>query len=155
MRKVNLNFQDIFGMQGDPNGERWSCSINQNGHYTVESLRKVVDQSQYKESPQVVSWHREIPIKVIGFVWKAAQGRIASAVALTSRGIPIASTACSRCGDPEDADHILISCHFAIQVRKEISDWCGISIPIPATSKTSWTSPCIGVDVLKSEGFSS
>ena len=66
-------------------------------------------------------------IKVTGFVWKAAQGRIPSADALSARGIPIASTACTRCGELEDADHILITCPFAAQVRTEISNWCGVS----------------------------
>ncbi|KAL4576212.1 hypothetical protein LXL04_012303 [Taraxacum kok-saghyz] len=77
----------------------------------------------------MVSWRKEIPIKVIGFVWKAAQGRIASDAALSCRGVPVTSTACGRCGCLEDADHILVACPFAAQVRDQISQWCGVRLP--------------------------
>ncbi|KAL4584021.1 hypothetical protein LXL04_008611 [Taraxacum kok-saghyz] len=130
IRKINLSFHDIFKMQvSDQNREVWSCALNQNGVYCMESLRLKLDQSQFSESPQVVSWRKDIPIKVIGFVWKVAQGRIASAAALSNRGVPVMSTACTRCGSLEDADHILVACPFATKVRDQISTWIGVPLP--------------------------
>ena len=129
--KINLNFHDIFKMHVDPssqNPEKWRCALNQHGLYTVEVVRSKMDEMQYSDSPQVVSWRKEIPIKVVGFVWKAAQGRIPSAAALNARGIPISTTACGRCGDLEDADHILVTCPFAAQVKDMVSDWCGVQL---------------------------
>nr|KAJ0192840.1 hypothetical protein LSAT_V11C800454510 [Lactuca sativa] len=75
----------------------------------VESLREKIDQNPFAKSILVVMWRKEIPIKVLGFVWKAIQDKIPSAKALSSHGMSVLSTTCGRCGDLEDVDHILIS----------------------------------------------
>ena len=130
IRDINLSFSDILQVQEVNNSHgsmEWRCAINTEGRYTVESLRTKVDQAKFITSPSLVVWSKEIPIKVLGFVWKAAQGRIASADALLARGIQIGSTSCTRCGELEDANHILFNCPFTAQVRTKISNWCGIS----------------------------
>lgn len=83
--------------------------MNTDGIYSVEALRLIVDQNPAAESNPVVLWCKEIPIKVLGFVWKAIQDKIPSAKALSSHGMSVLSTTCGRCGDLEDVDHILIS----------------------------------------------
>ncbi|KAL4573583.1 hypothetical protein LXL04_020393 [Taraxacum kok-saghyz] len=57
------------------------------------------------------------------------RGRIACTAALSNRGVPVMSTACTRCGSLEDVDHILVAYPFATKVRDQISRW--ISVPLP------------------------
>ncbi|KAI3749677.1 hypothetical protein L2E82_20293 [Cichorium intybus] len=135
--KVNLNFYDIFTMEADPNVanmETWRCSLTTNGSYTVEALRRRIDQNPCLDGNSKATWCREIPIKVLGFVWRAVLGRIPSADALSSRGVPVLSVSCGMCGEVETADHILISCRLASRVREWIYRWCGISFFSPTSS---------------------
>ena len=74
-----------------------------------------------------IMWCKEIPIKTLCFVWRAAMGRIPSKVAIQNRGVPVSVKNCSSCGsDYEDADHILVACPFAMQVWRWIWSWCGL-----------------------------
>ena len=69
-----------------------------------------------------------VPVKVTCFIGRASLGRIPSAMALKSRGIPIGSDVCGYCNEAvEDSDHILVRCHIAIITRKWILQWCEIS----------------------------
>lgn len=90
--------------------------MNTDGIYSVEALRLIVDQNPAAESNPVVLWCKEIPIKVLGFVWKAEKWKIPTAEALSVRGVPIGSIVCGLCGEVENVDHILISCPFASKV---------------------------------------
>nr|KAJ0203170.1 hypothetical protein LSAT_V11C500229140 [Lactuca sativa] len=68
-----------------------------------------------------------IPIKILCFTWRAAQGRIPSATALKHRGMNIDSTHYSSCiGGVECADHIPIGCLYASYIRDKNFEWCGI-----------------------------
>lgn len=138
IQKINLSFYDFCKMQTDPidaNKEIWKCSLKNDGSYTVEVLRKIVDQTPSLDSPSVVKWCKEIPIKVICFVWRAAIGRIPSAEALSSRGIPVSTLSCGLCGEIETVDHILVSCPIASKVRDWICNWCGISLDSPTSTR--------------------
>lgn len=62
-------------------------------------------------------------------MWREAQRRIPSALALVDRGIQAESSMCSSCIDNlERANHLLINCPFAISVRGKIFNWCGINV---------------------------
>jgi hypothetical protein len=71
-----------------------------------------------------------VPVKVRFFVWRAVDGKIATLVALNSRGMNFANTVCSSCGVGQDsADHILVSCLYAKIVWWHVFVWCGILFP--------------------------
>ena len=54
-------------------------------------------------------------------------GRIASAEALQKIGIHVSSAGCKWCGfDPENADHILVTCPYAKKVWSWIWKWAGV-----------------------------
>ena len=74
-----------------------------------------------------ISWLNTIPLKVLGFVWRAKQNRIPSAEALKNRGVTMPSTMCSACREAEESgDHILVSCSLAKGVIQSIFQWCNI-----------------------------
>ncbi|XP_052620846.1 uncharacterized protein LOC128126776 [Lactuca sativa] len=75
-----------------------------------------------------VEWLKEVPLKVLCFIWRAKWGRIPSAQALEGRGVQVPSIICGYClNGVESADHILIQCKFAVIVRNWIMNWCGIN----------------------------
>ncbi|KAL7598348.1 hypothetical protein Lser_V15G22688 [Lactuca serriola] len=66
-----------------------------------------------------------IPIKVSGFLWRAALGCILSAEALGHRGIKLDSTLCGSCiNGSETVDHIIVGCPYATMILDKISRWC-------------------------------
>ncbi|MBD4782891.1 hypothetical protein GUG12_03355, partial [Xanthomonas citri pv. citri] len=85
----------------------------------VGDLRKKIDHlnSASLNLPKI-TWSTTVPIKVNCFIWRAAQKRIASLKALSFRSIAIPSTQCGACiNTEEDADHALVICPFAKEVR--------------------------------------
>nr|KAJ0192616.1 hypothetical protein LSAT_V11C800391510 [Lactuca sativa] len=110
--------------------DKWTCPLDKEGRYTVASLRMKIDNIHINNSVQCkVNWSRTIPLKVICFIWRAALGRIPSAIALQHSGIHIESTLCGSCiGEQECVDHILVKCPYAYKVREQIFLWCGIDL---------------------------
>ncbi|CAI9275675.1 unnamed protein product [Lactuca saligna] len=68
-----------------------------------------------------------VPIKVNFFVWRALQGRIPSAIALSHKGFKLDSTLCGSCiGGSECVNHIIVGFPFDILVREKLFRWCRI-----------------------------
>ncbi|KAL4581747.1 hypothetical protein LXL04_006275 [Taraxacum kok-saghyz] len=52
--------------------EAWRCLLTSDGADTVEAMRDLVDKNSEADSTPVITWCKEIPIKVLGFVWRVA-----------------------------------------------------------------------------------
>lgn len=75
-----------------------------------------------------MEWSKLIPINVTCFVWRAAQRRIPSALALAGKWISVETSICSSCiGKLECANRLLINCPFAKSVREKIFNWSGLN----------------------------
>ncbi|KAL4565722.1 hypothetical protein LXL04_029825 [Taraxacum kok-saghyz] len=123
------SFAEHWTSQMEEDGlDQWRCTLDPSGDYSVRALRhKIEDQRNLTGSLPPFTWHKTSPIKVNCFIWRAMQQRIASAVALKSRGIESINTSCSACvAGQECSDHLLIKCTFASEVRKKVFAWCGI-----------------------------
>ena len=119
---------DISSCRLGVGSDRWQYLLSGDGRFSVESLRdRIFNNRQQSSQTPPVKWCKVMPLKVLCFAWRASQGRIPSAMALNHRGINLPTTACSICiGFDEDADHLLIGCPFAKQIRSDIFEWCGI-----------------------------
>ncbi|CAH1441010.1 unnamed protein product [Lactuca virosa] len=72
---------------------------------------------------------KEVPLKVLCFIWRAKWGRVPSAQALISRGFSNISPNCGYCNHTDEiSDHIFIHCDFASAVREWIMRWCGVTL---------------------------
>ncbi|KAL4567888.1 hypothetical protein LXL04_023484 [Taraxacum kok-saghyz] len=112
-----------------PGHDNIACLLSNDGRYTVSALRTLIDSRQnVTVTPNQVNWLRSVPSKILCFVWRAAMGRIPTAVALRKRGMTDIITSCSACIDgEEDSDHILANCNFSREVINLILQWCGLN----------------------------
>ncbi|KAL4578043.1 hypothetical protein LXL04_014158 [Taraxacum kok-saghyz] len=78
--------------------DRWRCTSTDDGDYHVSMLRHMLDVPRQETQPsEVVKWTRDVPIKVMCFIWRAIQGRIPTNSALGKRGIQIEDFDCGYC----------------------------------------------------------
>lgn len=130
----DLDFNRLFEISNQSvhdSNACWKCKITSDGRYTVAALRKVIDHNPMVDTPSVVLWRKEVPAKVLCFVWRAAAGCIPTAEALEQRGICIPNPICKACGHArEEADHVLINCPLAAKVWTDIWRWCNVQAPV-------------------------
>lgn len=101
--------------------DTWNCKFGANGLYTVEDFRKKLDEFTLTLPGSIIEWLKEVPLKVLYFVWRAKWGWIPSSKALEVRGVQIPSLIYGyflNC--VETADHIFIQCDFALAVHNWI-----------------------------------
>nr|KAJ0209586.1 hypothetical protein LSAT_V11C400182710 [Lactuca sativa] len=99
--------------------------IGGGGGHGVEVSR--IDQS-IPTNISKMDWLKEVPPKVLCFMWRAKLGRFPSVVALQKMGVWLDSIDCTYCNhDEECGDHILIKCPFSREVWEWILKWCGIN----------------------------
>lgn len=129
-QELGLLYSDMAStrlMRGD---DYWHCILATDGEYKVELLRTKIDHIPTSNPTPSIIWCKEVPIKVIGFMWRAIQGRIPTAMALSHRGIVLYSSTCGSCiGYEEDVNHLLISCHYAHYIWDMVFMWCGVNNP--------------------------
>ena len=134
-----LGFSDIFKVpnnQRNPPNDIWTCKISSNGKYSVAAMRSVIDFDPSITDEAWISWSKQVPMKVLCFIWRAARDRIPTAEALSHRGVSVHSTNCSFCNSVlETADHIMASCPLAKTVWGWIFKWIGENLPQSSTVK--------------------
>lgn len=95
----------------------------------MELLRCKLDQHTHPTSNTLVIWGKQVPIKVLTFIWRATIGRIPTTMTLMSRGITLSSSTYGFCVSvDEQADHLLVTCPFAAYIREKIFKWCDVTL---------------------------
>ena len=127
---VNLDLSDVFSDQALRIGEgnHWRCLLAVDGIYRVGDIRRTIDFNPNINGDPKVVWCKEIPIKVICFIWRASLDRIPTAEALAVRGVLSGPTSCVRCSGTDSTNHILVTCPFATLIRSWITNWCGVDL---------------------------
>ncbi|XP_010431245.1 PREDICTED: uncharacterized protein LOC104715550 [Camelina sativa] len=114
-----------------------SWKVNKSGDYSVRSGYWLACQSEREEVISLATmlpsvngikdqvWKLFAPSKIKLFIWKAANGALAVAERLISRGMKV-DTRCATCGmEGESINHLLSDCSFARQV------WAVAGVPLP------------------------
>nr|KAJ0211238.1 hypothetical protein LSAT_V11C400218900 [Lactuca sativa] len=99
------------------------CKPSQDGVYTVEAMRKVVDQKTTTGGDTLITW-----LKILSsFIWKEKRVRLPLANMLEKRGIQISSATCLLCDDREETiDHVCNRFCFVRFAFEWILKWCNI-----------------------------
>ncbi|CAI9299325.1 unnamed protein product [Lactuca saligna] len=108
-------------------GGIWVSSFVTDRQFCVAALRCRIERAYFPVCDVNFPWLKMIPLKVLGFIWRAKQSRIPSAAALKNRGVAMESDICSVCNTTEETgDHILVICTLARNVLRLIFHWCGL-----------------------------
>lgn len=125
LKRLNILPDEIVKWNAGTN--TWSSDFVVNGCFLVNFVRNRVDRANLPICDGPFIWSKLIPMKISGFVWRAKQGKIPSAMALKNRGVPLDSTYCVNCiGCAESCDHLLVSYPMAELILEEIFSWCEI-----------------------------
>nr|KAJ0212352.1 hypothetical protein LSAT_V11C400177480 [Lactuca sativa] len=118
----NLSNETVSCHLGD-GPDRWQCLLAPYGYLMVRTLRGRIDffALQSATLPRI-SWCKIVPLKVLCFIWRVAQGSILAATTLQQRGVTINITTCSNY-----ADYILFNFPFVGLIRERIFTWCRIN----------------------------
>ncbi|XP_023761644.1 uncharacterized protein LOC111910085 [Lactuca sativa] len=114
-------------MRHEEAGGTWVSSFVNDGKLCVAALRDRIERAYFPVCDGNFSWLKMIPLKVLGFIWRAKKSRIPSAAALNNRGVALESTVCGVCNTTEETgDHILVTCSLARNVLRMILHRCGL-----------------------------
>ncbi|GJT66456.1 RNA-directed DNA polymerase, eukaryota [Tanacetum coccineum] len=113
--------------------DRDSCSwsLSNDGSFTINSLRRHLDDCLLPSLAKNTRWCKIIPRKVNIFMWRLSLDKLPRHFNLSSRGLDIQSILCPICNKQvETLNHIFFSCETTFNIWRLISTWSGSKIPI-------------------------
>ncbi|XP_023732432.1 uncharacterized protein LOC111880257 [Lactuca sativa] len=110
-------------------GQGWISPFVVNAEFCVALLRDRIERADFPVCDGSFPWLKMLPLKVLGFVWRAKQNKIASSDALQKRGILLESSLCGACREAEETgDHLLVACPLVKVIYPSIYNWCNIQV---------------------------
>lgn len=91
-----------------PNADGWTWLLEDSGYFSVNSLRRSIDNNILSSFRAGFEWNKLVPIKLNIMAWRASYDRLPTRPNLDRRGVNLHSLRCSVCDeDIESVDHIL------------------------------------------------
>nr|GEX32757.1 RNA-directed DNA polymerase, eukaryota, reverse transcriptase zinc-binding domain protein [Tanacetum cinerariifolium] len=132
---------DISNMEIDDLVESDTCvwSLSNDDSFSVNSVRKHIDEHSLASLFPCTRWYKMIPKKVNVFMRRMLLDRLLNRLNLSSRGLDIDSISCMVCnGHVESNDHIFFTCDTAVAIWNLVRSW--IDLPLPSfLSCDDWT----------------
>nr|GEX14101.1 RNA-directed DNA polymerase, eukaryota, reverse transcriptase zinc-binding domain protein [Tanacetum cinerariifolium] len=132
---------DISNMGIEDLVESDTCvwSLSNDDSFSVNSVRKHIDEHFLPSLFPCTRWYKMIPKKVNVFMWRMLLDRLPNRLNLSSRGLDIDSISCMVCnGHVESNDHIFFTCNTAVAIWNLVRSW--IDLPLPSfLSCEDWT----------------
>lgn len=105
----------------------WKLKLSTDDKFIMSDLKGLTDEKLTVLASNLTIWLQLVPIKCIGFVWKACLGRILTRAALSKRGIKVPSSFCLMCiNEVDTANHILLNSPIVFDALVWIFNWCDI-----------------------------
>nr|GEY92011.1 RNA-directed DNA polymerase, eukaryota [Tanacetum cinerariifolium] len=144
---VNLII-DISNMEINDLVESDTCvwSLSNDDSFSVNSVRKHIDEHSLPSLFSCTRWYKMIPKKVNVFMWRMLLDRLPNRLNLSSRGLEIDSISCMVCNGHVESndhifftcDHIFFTCDTAVAIWNLVRSW--IDLPLPSfLSCEDWT----------------
>ncbi|XP_071708329.1 uncharacterized protein [Rutidosis leptorrhynchoides] len=137
----NGTFSSLFGIIGKPalcdRPDSWTCSLNNDGRYTVKKARELIDHLLLPTSQVKTLWYMFMPRKVNIFLWRFRLDSLPVRWNLSAKGINVSSIVCPSCNNGvEYRDHLFFECDVARDLWHKIRIWLDCDMP----QMSSWDS---------------
>ncbi|GJU46842.1 RNA-directed DNA polymerase, eukaryota, reverse transcriptase zinc-binding domain protein [Tanacetum coccineum] len=134
---------DISNMEIDDLVESDTCvwSLSNDDSFSVNSVRKHIDEHSLPSLSPCTRWYKMIPKKVNVFMWRMLLDRLPNRLNLSSHGLDIDSISCMVCnGHVESNDHIFFTCDTAVAIWNLVRSWIGLPLPsfLSCEDWTNW-----------------
>ncbi|GKD21827.1 putative reverse transcriptase domain-containing protein [Tanacetum coccineum] len=118
--------------------DRWSWTLEGSGNFTVNSVRKYIDDMILPKSDSLTRWIKLIPIKINILVWKISLDCLPTRFILSSRGLEIESLLCPTCNvSAETSSHTFFACSLARNIMHNICYWWELDL-VSLNSYSDW-----------------
>ncbi|KAJ9560359.1 hypothetical protein OSB04_005519 [Centaurea solstitialis] len=103
---------------------RWKWELEGDGHYSVSSLRRALDDMGLRRGGQVTKWNKIVPLKIRILRWRIMLDRIPTKTNLVTKGIAMDNMCCPLCNrGVETVSHLFINCEKVKEVRRVLNIW--------------------------------
>nr|GEY37462.1 reverse transcriptase domain, reverse transcriptase zinc-binding domain protein [Tanacetum cinerariifolium] len=104
--------------------DSWICSTENNKHYRVSAMRKVIEGCILESGVDTIRWNNSIPIKINIHSWRLSNNRLPTRINLDARGIDLHSVRCPICDeDVETPQHLFIDCIVASRLWSMVANF--------------------------------
>jgi len=115
--------------------DKWLWTLENSNTFTVRSLYNFLTIQPQVELPVDVSsiWYKEVPLKVVVFVWRLFRDRLPTKDNLLRRGVinQDSRTCVAGCDFVESSSHLFLHCNNFGSVWHLIYSWIGVSVINP------------------------
>ncbi|PWA59926.1 zinc finger, SWIM-type, MULE transposase domain, FHY3/FAR1 family [Artemisia annua] len=110
--------------------DRWIWTGDGDGLYLVKCGRNLIDKGTLWLDTYATRWLKELPAKVIIFIWRMLLNKFPTRMNLMSRGITVQSNQCGICdtGD-ETINHLMLHYDIARDVWALVGRWRSLDFP--------------------------
>ncbi|GKC97730.1 RNA-directed DNA polymerase, eukaryota, partial [Tanacetum coccineum] len=123
-----------------PRVDRYIWSLENDGLFSVASIRKTLDDNRFQEESLSTRWVKSVPIKVNILAWKVKSNALPTRFNISRRGMDIDSIDCPICKmGVETTSHVFFQCNVVRQVMRKISSWWNVEY-MEVNSYEEWRS---------------
>ncbi|GJW26765.1 RNA-directed DNA polymerase, eukaryota [Tanacetum coccineum] len=123
-----------------PRVDRYIWSLENDGSFSVASIRKTLDDNRFQEESLSTRWVKSVPIKVNILAWKVKSNALPTRFNISRRGMDIDSIDCPICKmGVETTSHVFFQCNVVRQVMRKISSWWNVEY-MEVNSYEEWRS---------------
>ncbi|KAJ9538095.1 hypothetical protein OSB04_030828 [Centaurea solstitialis] len=117
-----INLQNLIIPNEDNRG--WSWQLDDNGEFSVRSLRKFIDCLILPSADSETIWVKGVTSKANVHLWRVMNNRLPTMDNLIKRGVLVNSDGCKFCiSNQESADHVFAACSTTKTVSAYLSNW--------------------------------
>ncbi|GJX74023.1 RNA-directed DNA polymerase, eukaryota, reverse transcriptase zinc-binding domain protein [Tanacetum coccineum] len=134
---------DIANLDNDEMADSDSCiwSLSHDGTFSVNMVRKFIDDHTLPTLSPSTRWYTMIPKKVNIFMWRVFLDKLPNRFNLSLRGLDLDSISCMVCNGPIESNvHIFFTCDTTSTVWRLVRTWTCSTFPIFCSSEDldSW-----------------
>lgn len=122
--KHNLCLSGLLQVDPRPDSlshHKWSWTLEDDGSFSVSSLRRAIDDLSLKKQPSPSRWLNLVPSKINVFTWRVNLKRLPTKINLSKRGVVCLSSLCPMCeAFDEDECHLFRDCRYVVAMWRAI-----------------------------------